>query len=254
MPKENLPQPEKIKEAPELITTPMSQKPKDTPGVDAVPRTPGGTGENTLLVWRKKAKTLLILLTGIALAASLVFAGYQLGQNQQIKVKPSPAIISTSTPFPTSTPLPSPTPDPTANWKAYKNENYGFEFKYPNNWFLENTKVCPSKELFKTKALEGYCFSIETTSTTSEVYVKQFNRCVEGKPGTIECTTPFPILDSEISIKLDSVSATKLKISTQLGLITSQLLFRKNGKNFILSYKDDNLTHNQILSTFKFLD
>ena len=28
--------------------------------------------------------------------------------------------------------------DETANWKTYRNEEYGFEFKYPNNWSIED--------------------------------------------------------------------------------------------------------------------
>lgn len=31
-------------------------------------------------------------------------------------------------------PTPAPTPDETVNWKTYKNEEYGFEIKYPNQW------------------------------------------------------------------------------------------------------------------------
>ena len=28
-------------------------------------------------------------------------------------------------------------PDATANWKTYRNEEYGFEFEYPNNWYYD---------------------------------------------------------------------------------------------------------------------
>jgi hypothetical protein len=36
---------------------------------------------------------------------------------------------------------PSPIPDPASDWKTYRNESIGFEFKYPNNWevYSQNT-------------------------------------------------------------------------------------------------------------------
>jgi len=33
--------------------------------------------------------------------------------------------------------IPSATPDPTADWKTYTNTQYGFEFKYPPIWMIE---------------------------------------------------------------------------------------------------------------------
>src|SRR3989344_5237748 len=36
--------------------------------------------------------------------------------------------------LPTPTPMPTVSPTPTADWKTYRNEQYGFEFRYPSDW------------------------------------------------------------------------------------------------------------------------
>ncbi len=40
-----------------------------------------------------------------------------------------------ATPTPTPFPIPTPTPNPTADWKTYTNNNLGFSFKYPVDYF-----------------------------------------------------------------------------------------------------------------------
>ena len=35
----------------------------------------------------------------------------------------------------------SPCPDQTANWKTYANNDYGFEFKYPQTFFLDSQLI-----------------------------------------------------------------------------------------------------------------
>jgi hypothetical protein len=45
------------------------------------------------------------------------------------------------TPIPAFIPTPMPTQDETANWKIYKNDEIGIQFKYPGNERIENTTV-----------------------------------------------------------------------------------------------------------------
>lgn len=66
---------------------------------------------------------------GISVLAGAVFGAYKLGQRQAQPV-----------PQPTPTPVATPTPDLTADWKVFKNEEYGFEFKYPDRLRIEENK------------------------------------------------------------------------------------------------------------------
>jgi len=71
----------------------------------------------------KRAITLLIL----ALAAFVLMSGYVLMNRQGIKV---PAFMQTLTP----TPLLSLQPTDSTGTKLYRNEEWGFEFEYPEGW------------------------------------------------------------------------------------------------------------------------
>lgn len=68
------------------------------------------------------------------------FFGYKTSQGNLIKqVQPTPLTLPTVKPQ--ITPLPSPLPESEipADWKTYKNEEYGFEFKYPSKWLYLET-------------------------------------------------------------------------------------------------------------------
>lgn len=101
------------------------------PGVSSAVQLPPSKPKGLIIIFF----VILVLI----LAGSLVYAGIQIGKKQsQVAVLPTPVPTKVLVPAenPTIIPL-TPTPGPTANWKIYTNIKYGYEFKYPHDWFLE---------------------------------------------------------------------------------------------------------------------
>lgn len=71
------------------------------------------------------SKTILILFGALLLAIGLI-GGYYFSQSQSSKTNTNSQISPSLSPKITQK-----VADATANWKTYKNEEYGFEFKYP---------------------------------------------------------------------------------------------------------------------------
>lgn len=55
---------------------------------------------------------------------------------EPIPQQPTSTTTQTKTPTPTTTPK-----DETANWKVYRNDTYGFELKYPDNWEVDENSA-----------------------------------------------------------------------------------------------------------------
>lgn len=51
-----------------------------------------------------------------------------------LRQKLQPSLTPSTQPLPPTTSQLSTLPDTTANWKTYRNEKYGFEFRYPEEW------------------------------------------------------------------------------------------------------------------------
>lgn len=78
-------------------------------------------------------QVLIFLLVGILIIA-VVGGAYYLGRSTSPKPSSNPVVISQ-----TSQPTPDPSSsDETANWKTYRNENFGFEVKYPSEWMVKD--------------------------------------------------------------------------------------------------------------------
>jgi len=55
-----------------------------------------------------------------------------------------------------------------ANWLTYKNEKYGFQFKYPKNWFLDKGRLSPQK-------IEEYEIGSDNAPVSFGVYTNNQN-------------------------------------------------------------------------------
>ena len=85
-----------------------------------------------------------------------------------------------------------------SDWKIYKNDKYGFEFKYPNNWFILPDPENKESVYFSKK----YIADIESSQMRKEWIKNMFliadfgnELRIGGKPGT-ELRTPEQYLDA----------------------------------------------------------
>ncbi|MEK7650726.1 MAG: hypothetical protein AAB364_02560 [Patescibacteria group bacterium] len=92
--------------------------------------------------------TIIILLVLVVLG----FAGYTFYNQVQpdYSYQPSATAPILNTPDNSFTTKPAPVVDETKDWKTYKNEKYGFEFKYPTSWKLSENivEVYPGASFF----------------------------------------------------------------------------------------------------------
>lgn len=92
----------------------------------------------------QKSSNLPIIVLSIFLAISLSAIAYLYNQIQFLKYQPTPTPGSQVAPSPVTTPTISPSPttptseDLTVTWKTYNNNLFGFSFKYPTDYSLND--------------------------------------------------------------------------------------------------------------------
>lgn len=88
-------------------------------------------------------KIVALVIVGILVLGGVVWGGYYWWQNrsgnsvvctQDAKQCPDGSYVSRTGPNCEFAACPSINPNPTADWQTYRNEKYGFEFRYPKEW------------------------------------------------------------------------------------------------------------------------
>lgn len=184
--------------------------------------------------WINIVILLIVILLG---CAGLVFAGVQIQKNQASNQStPSPEVTVT------------PTFDLIAEWKTYSSDEYGFSFKYPKDWVVEDTPIgdAPSS-LFKKGTIP---LRTEITSSGEEKTGISINP--EGG-STININPRMNFIETVIGGK----KARLYTFSPDTGFRFYNLVDDKNYPNFSITLSDARLNElivSQIVSTFKFLD
>jgi len=136
------------------------------------------------------------------------------------------------------------------NWKTYRNEEYGFSIKYPNNWIVEQSTDYAGEVEFVGIGDENF-----GNLTGDYRMVIFFPKYVE--QDIISVGSQFESTSARReNIEVNGLDALKVTVTTpSLAGWKSQRVYITGGQYIYAIAADlDNQTENQILSTFVFIE
>lgn len=137
-----------------------------------------------------------------------------------------------------------------SGWKTYRNEEYGFEFKYPGDWILSNLEKGISIKYSKKWEFgmkEGFTpFSVEIKGGSLQDFIKSYeDDFLDGAPLT-------KIISQE-RYNLDGESGTKLIGNNAAGINSYHIFVSYNQRNYLISFNENEEVQRAMLSIFHFL-
>jgi len=139
----------------------------------------------------------------------------------------------------------------TSDWLTYRNEEYGFEVRYPETWVLQNTQsgiyIKYQKE-WEFGMEEGFsAFGVSVIKENLQEFIESYKSdFLNEKPLT-------RIINKEVYI-LANIPATKLTSNNAEGINGNFIFAVYNGKNYLITFDENEERHKEIISTFKFIE
>lgn len=150
--------------------------------------------------------------------------------------------------------------DETIGWKTYRNEEYGFEVRYPENWFVYDNETPPCAGgirgfVFINKNELSDCFFADTLPADFYIYVSEIP---EEPWGPLPRSTEYNTYTSYEIAGEEGVMNIRTEKSEGPRRKDTLIYVNHEGKQYVLSFPNTDFegTHeavyDQILSTFKF--
>lgn len=138
----------------------------------------------------------------------------------------------------------------TDDWQTYRNEEYGFEVKYPSTWLLNNTQssiYIKYKKDWEFGMKEGFsAFGVSIIKENLQEFIKSYDSdFLDGEPLTR--------IIKEEKYDLEGIPATKLTSNNAEGVNGNFIFVKYNKNNYLITFNENEKRHKEILSTFKFI-